>query len=76
MALYYFECPIGCGLRDARNIGHAQRSITIEVGTHNRPTLVREASDENIRWVASMGGWVPDNHRRRLGLPHKGRLIR
>lgn len=59
MKWFYFECDLGCGIRDARNLESAERSITREVGTANSVRVVREATEKDISWVRSMGGMLP-----------------
>jgi hypothetical protein len=58
MKMFYFESDLGCGIREARNLEAAERSITREVG-YESVGLVRLATDRDIAWVSAMGGYVP-----------------
>jgi hypothetical protein len=61
--LVYFECDLGCGIRKFRSIRLAEREITKEVGTINNLTCVRKATKDDIAWVGSMGGHIPETAR-------------
>jgi len=61
MPFYYFESDMGCGIRKYRNIEQAKKEIKIEVGTYNYKDIVREATEEDISWVKTMGGYIPKN---------------
>jgi len=61
MKLYYFEADCGCGIRRAKSKDSAYKSIQREVGTMNNIDIVQEATEENIAWVKSMGGYVPNS---------------
>lgn len=58
--IVYFESSMGCGLREARNLESAEKTILKEVGTYNGIYLVRKATARDIGWVSSMGGYVPN----------------
>lgn len=57
--LVYFECSMGSGIRDYRDLRSAIRGITKEVGTANNPANIRKATKEDIEWVKAMGGFIP-----------------
>ena len=60
MPLYYFECDMGCGIREAKDISQARSNILKEAGTFNADHgLCRKAREEDIQWVKAMGGFVP-----------------
>ena len=58
MKLYYFECDYGCGIRGYKTLKSAESGILREVGTRSF-RLVREATEEDISCVKSMGGFIP-----------------
>jgi len=60
MGWYYIETDYGCGIREARNIDHAQRNLLKEIGTHSAKRLCRKATQTDIEWVKGMGGAIPD----------------
>lgn len=63
MPLYYIETRFGCGIREAANIKQARSNLLKEVGTHGGPGLCRKATKEDVGWVQSMGGYVPENEK-------------
>jgi len=57
--LIYFETARGCGIREYRDLPSAKVNITRETGTYDPPSVIREATEEDISWVRAMGGFVP-----------------
>ena len=47
-----------CGLMEATNITQAKSEALKEHGTRNLRS-VTVATDEDIHWVETMGGWTP-----------------
>jgi hypothetical protein len=56
--LYYFESDMGCGLRAFKDENSAKEGILREVGTRNYQ-FCREATEEDVKNVESMGGFNP-----------------
>ena len=65
--IIYFECNVGCGIREISggDLNKAERTILREVGTINEPVIVRKATKDDIANVASMGGWIPISLRKK-----------
>lgn len=63
--IFYGESDLGCGLIVAPNLEAARLQHSREVGTGNQPHGVREAKREDYDWIMSMGGWVPEEARRK-----------
>lgn len=59
----YFECDMGAGLREYRDLRSAISGITREVGTANRPRKIRKATEDDINNVRAMGGRVPNEYK-------------
>lgn len=57
--LYYVEQSLGCGLRAAYSLQQARAEAIREIGTDNFERCMK-ATSEQIAWVRSMGGYVPD----------------
>lgn len=59
--IYYHSSELGCGLGEARDLEAARREVRREVGAYHAAggITVRKATDEDIAWVKSSGGYVP-----------------
>ena len=55
--LFYAETSQGCGIREAETIEQAENKFMREAGL---PTIIREATINDIAWVKGMGGYIPD----------------
>ena len=58
--LYYVTGGLGCGIRSGLSVEEVEREETIRQGTYNGPVFVKEATEEELSWVKSMGGYVPE----------------
>lgn len=62
--IYYFNVEgMGCGLGEARDLEAAKQKVQRENGTYPEQR-VRKATKEDIAWVTSMGGWLPESIRK------------
>lgn len=66
MTVFYIETGHGCGLREHRTQAAAEKAALREAGTFAGVRAVREATAQEISWVASMGGHVPEAARKLL----------
>ena len=60
--IFYYEMQVGCGLHVAHDLNQAEQELRAEHGWANFK-FVREAEKDDIAWVGSMGGWVPQEAR-------------
>jgi hypothetical protein len=56
--LYFVETDCGVGIRRASSLDSAYSGLAREIGENNI-NEVREATDEDIEYVRSMGGYIP-----------------
>ena len=60
MKLYYVTTGMGACLREAESDVEARATVLREVGTNWGVRSVREATETDIAWVKSMGGYFPN----------------
>ena len=61
MKLWYFNSDRGCGIRKlSSNRRVAERQIRKELGTYDEMKEFRVATKNDISWVKSMGGYIPE----------------
>ena len=60
MKLFYAETGVSCCIVADRDADRARRQVLREVGTHAGVGAVHEATEDEIAWVAAMGGHVPE----------------
>lgn len=58
--MYYFECDFGCGIRAATSEQTVRSEVLREFGSMAGNIITRRATKEDIAWVGSMGGHVPE----------------
>lgn len=58
MPLYYIETDYGCGIREAKNLKQAWNILKDEL-VQKHAKGVRLATEQDIKDVRSMGGYVP-----------------
>ena len=58
--LFYFNTERGCGIRIGTDEQSVRDAITRSSGTDNRIRYVHEATEGDISYVKSMGGYVPE----------------
>lgn len=61
--IFYAETGIGCCLVKATSVTNARRQLLSQVGTLNGVQECHVATDEEIKWVHSMGGHLPEHRR-------------
>ena len=60
MKLYYVTTGMGACLCKAESDVEAHDKVLREVGTNWGVRSVREATETDIAWVKTMGGYVPE----------------
>lgn len=65
MKLWYVETGLGCGIREGNTEAVVRRRELECVGTYAGVDEVRLATEEDIANVRSMGGYVPEQKKRR-----------
>lgn len=58
--LYYVKTGLGCGIRSGLSKEQVYKDELVSVGTYNGIEEVRKATQEDIGWVKSMGGYIPE----------------
>lgn len=62
MPLYYVNTNFGCGIRCAPDIKTARKHLLQDVGEYGGPGTCKPATQKDIDWVRSMGGYIPVDH--------------
>lgn len=57
--LFYIETEFGCGIRLGEDEDEIYEKEKKSIGTEHDITLVREATERDISWVKTMGGYIP-----------------
>jgi len=58
--LFYVETGAGCGIRVGKTIKEVRQEELKEAGTYNGVSEVRKATEADIAWVKTMGGYIPE----------------
>lgn len=59
MNMYYIELEHGCAIKVAASLDDAWRMAYAAADDENRVESVAIATEDDIRWVKSMGGHIP-----------------
>ena len=57
---FYVETPVGCGIRVGYDKDCVTRGELKRIGSYIGVMEVREATVNDINWVKSMGGAIPE----------------
>lgn len=58
--LYYIRVVSGACLQVAKDKEEAKEKMLRLVGSLNGVTIAREATEQDIKWIRAVGGFVPN----------------
>lgn len=70
--IFYVDCTYSCCLIEASSRKQALEDAYYDEGRNN-VNSVREATPEDVQWIAAIGGYVPDAAKAMLLKKKKGK---